>query len=185
MRKFKGMGISLIYTFLFLSILFLIGVVILFFSIRKKSIIGILCSVILVSPLILLITINFIDELSITKKDVVSDLTHLELNLQDDFKIIENSVTGMPERIQSTKLQISKDDKKRMIHIIQNASNFRTNTFKNDMTEQFDVNDIVENYKFSAYYAREVFKIIDDYPTRLVLTIDERSNIIKYQRIED
>lgn len=175
----------LIYVVLFLSLLLLIGITMLFFSVKRKSVLGIFVSIVLVTPISILCIANTIDELNISKKDVISDLKYLEIDLKDDFKITNNTVTGMPERIQQTEIEISKDDKNRIIQLIRNASNFKSDASKNDTTEQLDLNDTIKNFKHSALYSREVFKIIDDYPTRIWLTVEEGSNILEYKRIED
>jgi len=39
---------------------------------------------------------NTLDELKISKKDVISDLKHVEIELKFEFEIINNNVTGMP-----------------------------------------------------------------------------------------
>ncbi|MFN0256582.1 hypothetical protein [Pedobacter ureilyticus] len=139
----------------------------------------------MIAPIVLLFTGNTIDELTISKKDVVSDLGHLEISLQDDFKIIANSVTGMPERIQLTKLTISKNDEKHIIQLILDASNSKLATSTNNAIVKSDFNDTAENLKHTRFYSREIFKTIDNYPTRIHLSVEEGSNILKYQRIED
>lgn len=176
---------SLIYGILWLSSLSLIGFIVLGFSIKIKSIIGILISIILIVPIILLCTANTIDELSISKKDVILDLKYLEIDLKNDFKIIANSVTGMPERIQMTKLKISKNDEKNIIQLIRNASNSKLVTSTNNAVVKSDFSDTIKNFEHNTFYSREILKTIDNYPTRLYLSIEEGSNILEYQRIED
>lgn len=165
----------------------LIGIMTLFFSIRKKSVIGIIISTILIIPIVLTLLMNTIDELSISKKDIISDLKHLQIDLKDDFKIIDNTVTGMPERIQETKVEISERDKKQIVKAITNALNFKSFETKHEIivdNEQFNTSDKISNFKYPEFYSREVYKNIDNIPTRVSLTLDESRNEIKYRILE-
>ncbi len=180
------MGVSLIYAILFLSILFVLGILLLINSLKRKSIISFLISIVLMSPMILISSTNYIDEVSISKKDVISDLKHLDTNLKDDFKIKENTVTGMPERIQETELEISTNDKHRIIEIAKNGIN--SITFNKEKALNADTSSIKSEISYvghPSFYSIEIYKNIDHYPTRIILTIYRKGNILKYQRIED
>lgn len=131
-------------------------------------------------------SMNYIDEVSISKKDIISDLKYLNINLKNDFKIKENTVTGMPERIQETELEISKNDKRRIIEIAKNGIN--SISFKKKKELNADTSSIKNEISYVGYpdfYAIEIYKDIDHYPTRIILTIYCKGNILKYQRIED
>lgn len=180
------MGISLIYFILFLCTLLVLGIILLISAIKKKSLSRFLLSLVLITPMTLISTMNYIDEVSISKKDIIYDLKHLDIELKDDFKIKENIVTGMPERIQETKLEISTNDKRRIINIIKNATNFKS--FKNQKELGIGTPNIegkIFNVEYPDFCSIEVYKPIDNYPTRMILTIHYENNILKYQRIED
>lgn len=180
------MGTSFIYAMLFLSALFLLGIVLLIRSLKRKSVFSFLISITLVSPMVLTLSANYIDEISISKKDVTSDLKHLRIDLNDDFEITDNTVRGIPERIQETKLEISTNDKRRIINIIKNATNFKS--FKNQKELGIGTPNIegkIFNVEYPDFCSIEVYKPIDNYPTRMILTIHYENNILKYQRIED
>ncbi|RWU03917.1 hypothetical protein [Pedobacter chitinilyticus] len=180
------MGISLIYAILFLSVVFILGIALLINSLKRKSVISFLISIVLMSPMILISSTNYIDEVSISKKDIISDLKHLDINLTDDFKIKENTVTGMPERIQDTELEISTNDKHRIIEIAKNG--FNSIPFKKKKELNVDLSSIkneISYVRYPDFYAIEIYKDIDHYPTRIILTIYRKGNILKYQRIED
>ncbi len=106
------------------------------------------------------------------------------IKLKDEFKIINNSVIGMPERIQETEIEVSENDKNGIIQLIKDASNF--NFFNANPTIDISAQQLeIINFKYLEFYSREIFKEIDNYPTRIKLTIKERSNVLKYQRIEE
>jgi len=184
------MGMTLIYGLLILLILLIIGLIVLVLSLKKKSLSRVLISVLLITPIFSVLLANTFDELGISKNDVISEIKYLGVVLKDDFKITNNKVTGMPERIQETKIEISIKDKNRIIKIISEAENFKS--FKNDEEiatdttyEQFYNRNIILNLKYPEFYRREISKEIDNISTRISLNIDEKDNVITYQRIED
>ncbi|SOD11648.1 hypothetical protein [Pedobacter xixiisoli] len=182
------MGMSLIYGILFLGMFFLIGITVLYFSIKKRTIIGIISSLVLIAPIVLFCLTNTIDELSISENDVNKDLAHLHIKLKDKFKILNNSVKGMPERIQETEIEISEMDKINIIQLIKNTPNFKSfndESLTDTAMYQLNPNNEIINFKYPEFYSREIFKQIDDYPTRIQVTIEGSSNILKYRRIED
>lgn len=184
------MGMILIYGLIFLLIFLCIGIGLFIYSKKKKSKIGLTISVIMIAVVILALLTNTIDEFTISKKDIISDLKHIDIELKDDFKITNNKVTGMPERIQKTEIQISQNDKDRIISEIRNSTNFKSfaneKELANDMeTEQFGTTDKIFNFKYPEFYSRETYKKIDNFPTRLFISVYDNTNIIKYQRIED
>jgi len=180
------MGIPLIYIILFLCALLVLGIVLLISAIKKKSLSRFLLSLVLMTPMTLISTMNYIDEVSISKKDIIYDLKYLEIELKDDFKIKENIVTGMPERIQETELEISINDKRRIIEIIKNGTNSYTLKQEKELVSSTsNTEDKIFNVEYPDFYSIEIHKKIDNYPTRMILTIHQKSNVLKYQRIED
>jgi ABC-type transport system involved in multi-copper enzyme maturation permease subunit len=184
------MGMILIYGLILLFIFSVIGIGLFIYSRKKKSKIGLAISILIVLLVILSLFTNTIDEVSISKKDIVSDLRHINIVLKDDFKITKNNVTGMPERIQETEIKISQKDKDRIINEIKHSANFKLFANEQELTndsdtEQFGTSDKVFNFKYPECYSREAYTKIDNYPTKLFVLIYEKSNTIKYQRIED
>jgi len=184
------MGMILIYGIVFLLIFISIGIGLFVYSRKKKSKVGMAISVIMFLLVILAFFTNTIDEFTISKKDIISDLKHVEIELNDDFKIINNKVSGMPERIQETEIQISQKDKVRIITEIRNSTNFKSyanerELANNTVTEQLGTRDIISNFKYPKFYSRETYTDIDNFPTRLLISIYDNSNTIKYQKIED
>lgn len=172
------MGMGLIYSFIFLLVFAIIAIGLLIYSIKRKSKYGLITSIGMLILVLLVLSTNTIDELSINKKDVRSDLGHINIELLDDFKITKNKVTGMPERIQETKVLISSKDKERLINEIKNSENYTTDS----ETSETEVE--IHNIKYPEFYSRSIYGRIDNYPTRIYLSIYQNSDTIRYQRIE-
>lgn len=184
------MGAGLLYGLIFLLIFFVIAVFIFIYALKKKSKTGLTISSFMIIIVVLFFLTNTIDELTISKNDVVSDLKNLKIELCDDFKIIENKVEGMPERIQYTVLLISHKDKERITNIIENSKNFKSYSNAKEIIEdennyKIDFDEQIFNYKYPEFYSREIYNEIEDYPTRIILSINPKSNKIRYQRKED
>lgn len=175
------MGMILIYSLIFLLIFLSIGIGLFIYSKRKKSKVGLTISVIMILLVILVLLMNTIDEFTISKKDITADLKDIDIELKDDFEITNNKVTGMSERIQETEIQVTQRDKDRIINEIKKSTNFQLFPNKHDLHSD----SVIFNFKYLQLYSRERLLILDNIPTRIIVTIDENTNILKYQRIED
>jgi len=180
----------LIYGLIFLLIFLSIGIGLLIYSRKKKSKVGLTISIVMIALVIFALLTNTIDELTISKKDIITDLKHINIELKGDFEIANNNVTGMPERIQETEIKITQTDKDRIISEIKNSPNFKSFANGQELanekdTEQFGTSNKIFNFKYPEFYSRETYSIIDNIPTRLFVYLDDNTNILKYQRIED
>lgn len=152
--------------------------------------VGLTISLILVVLAVLALLTNTIDEFTVSKKDIITDLKHIDIELEDDFKITNNKVTGMPERVQETEIHVTQQDKDRIISEIRNSANFKSFTNEQELAkdndiEQFGTSDKIFNFRYPEFYSRETYTKIDNFPTRLFVSIYDNSNTIKYQKIED
>ena len=184
------MGTILIYGVILLLIFLSLGIVLFIKSKKQKSKVGLVISLIMFATVILVLMTNSIDELTISKKDIVTDLKHIDIELIDDFEINNNIVTGMPERIQETIIQTTQRDKDRIISKIRNSANFESYVDGKQKPEdinleQFENTSEIYNFQYPEFYSRETYKRIDSFPTRLILSIYYNNNTIKYLRIED
>lgn len=181
---------KLIYGLILLTTIAIVGIGLFIISKKKKSKLGTGISISLIVIVILSLLINNIDEWTISKKDVISDLSYVNIKLKDDFKIIKNDVSGMPERIQKTTIEISAKDKNRIIEKIKSSANYKfySNSEvinKDDDGTQFEFSKDIYNFEYPDFYYIETYTEIDNYPARLFVTIDKNKNILEYQRIED
>jgi hypothetical protein len=187
------MGMVLIYGLLFLLIL-LISAPIIYFIFKRigKPKLGILFAFLIVLFVALMLFTNNLDEISYSKTDARKDLQLANLFLNDDFEIIKNEVTGMPERFQKTELKISEHDKIRIINEIKNGKSFKKLNesralYIQTLNENSPRNKIVfTNYFYNNQYVRESYYREKDYvPILMEINLTEKSNILELNRIED
>lgn len=169
---------------IFLIIISVFGIFLFVRSIKRKSKIGIIISISIGIFVTLCLFINTIDEHTCTNKDVINDLKYVDNELKNNFKIIDNTVSGMPERNQETKLQISSGDRNRIIDKIRHAKNFKLfnndEEANNDTSFSWTFSDKVLNFKSPEFYSREVYRQIDNIPTRIFVFVADTSNILEY-----
>lgn len=184
------MGVELL-----IGLFLLIGLLILFFwlfiyYIKKRSKAGIVISSIGFICVLSVFLINNIDELTISKENVKNDLKHIDIELNADFEIKKNTVSGMSERNQLTEIVLSKSEIKKIITKIKQSNNFKEYKNNNEVyDDDISLNQPIEgqiiNIKYPEFYSREIYKEIDNIPTRIFLSVYEEKNILKYQKIED
>lgn len=184
------MGVILLIVFIVLVVALLLFVGLFVYSIKKKSKIGIVFSSIAFFGVLSIFFVNTIDELTISKEDVNNDLKYFNVEIVSDFDIESNAVTGMPERCQMTKIKVSKREILKIINDIKHSNNFKEYknneaVYKDTSSLNTSLNDEMLNYKYPEFYSREVYKEIDNIPTRLFLSVVENTNILIYQKIED
>jgi hypothetical protein len=136
------------------------------------------------------LNINTVDAFMHSKKDVIKDLSLVKIEIKEDFEILENEVIGMPERIQKTKINLSKSDKDRIILEIKNSPDFFTSNESNLLrTEAWDGKNnkiVTRNYEFNEKYIRESYYRENNFvPIITIIEFNEQNEIIRYERIED
>lgn len=161
-----------------------------FYFKNKGSRVGLAVAVVFSAFVGLAVFGNTIDGLLISKSDMVSDFRALDIQLEDDFRINYSTKSGVSARVQETELRISSADKARIIARIEAAPNFKSyansqELMDDDSTDRFGMSGEIFNFKYQQSYSRETYARADDYPARLFVSLDEDSNILKYQRIED
>jgi hypothetical protein len=178
------MGMPLIYGVIILFIFLVVGITLFIYSKKKKSKIGLIISSLMLALVALALSANTLDELSISKKDIISDLKHIDIELKDDFEINSNNVTGMPDRIQETEIKISQKDKSRIITKIRNSPNFMNDPQElANETESFSASDKIFNFEYPTSYSRETYIKIDNLMTRLFVSIDKNNNTLTFQKM--
>lgn len=183
------MGMGLIYGLILLTIIIIIGIFLLIYSVRKKWKTGIAIAIVLLVLVIMGLFTNQIDSVTTTKADIRQQLGYAQVDLQDDFRIIENSISGMPERLQITKLLISKNDRKRIITSIEESENFQAFRSSDSLANNTNLSTdkIGESFNASCpeFYIRELSTLVDDYPTKIQVSIDAGSDTLIYRQYEE
>ena len=175
-------------------LLLLFSSLIVFFVLRKKekSKIGLLISGIIVFFCLYFLFLNTIDSFSHSKTDVKKDLEYANIELLEDFEILDNEVTGMPERFQKTTIKIAEKDKNRLIGEIESGQNFETRKNSCVFLCYEYPNELVSNktyyvnYKFNEEFIRESYFKKDQYvPIIMVVSLSMENNKLEYERIEN
>lgn len=96
----------------------------------------------------------------------------------------------MPERIQRTSIEISPEDKAGIINQITTAKNYKAyltsqNISDDTISTASKLSNEIYNFQYPEFYSTEIYRKIDNYPTRLFVTTDKKGNIVEYQRVED
>ncbi|WP_415799939.1 hypothetical protein, partial [Flavobacterium cucumis] len=119
----------------------------------------------------------------------IEDLKIAEITLNDNFKIIGNKITGLPEYYQFTKLEISKNDRNRIINEIRNSQDFFVHdnyNFLLNANNNIESDKLIANYRFENEIIRETFEKKTGFvPISLMVILNEKSNILEIRRIED
>jgi low affinity Fe/Cu permease len=184
------MGVGLLFVLFLIVLLIFIFFGLFLYSKMKKSKVGIIITSIVLVCLISLFFINNIDELTISKADVKKDLKEIKIELNTNFEIKSNTVSGMPERYQKTEIEISNSEIEKIIKEIKQSKNFiefknETEVYNDDISMNNPLNGPILNFKYPEFYSRELYKDIDNISTRIFLTVYEGKNILEYQKMED
>lgn len=177
------MGVGTLIGFLLLIALILFFTCMLIYYKKRKSTIGIILSLCLLICLLSFFFMNKIDEVTISKNDVRKDLNKINIELNTNFIIKENTVSGFPERYQKTEIEISKSEVERIINEIKNSENFKHDS--NNISLHVTFEGQIQNIKYPKYYSRELYKEIENIPTRILLTVYEGKGLLEYQKMED
>ncbi|WP_322549130.1 hypothetical protein [Flavobacterium psychraquaticum] len=181
-----GVFVMMIFAVILLIISFLI-----FISLKdsKKKKLGIILASLLASIVILPILFLTFESYFYFKSDAIEDLKIAEITLNENFKILDNKITGLPEYYQITKLEISTNDKNRIINKIKNSQDFFVNdnyNFLLNSNNNIDSDKIIANYRFEEEIIRETYEKKSGFvPISLMLILNEKSNIIELRRVED
>lgn len=184
------MGIGILIGFFLVIVLLIFFIWLFIYSRKRKSKVGIAISLVAITCLLSILFTNNIDELTITKEDVKKDLKQININLNTNFEIKNNTVSGMPERNQKTEIEVSKTEIEKIITEIKQSKNFKeykndSEVYNNDISLNIPSDGQILNIKYPKFYSRELYKEIDNIPTRMFLTVYEGKNILEYQKLED
>ena len=133
---------------------------------------------------------NSIDAFTFSKNDAKKNLNFLNVNLNDDFKIVENKIEGFPEYFQFTKLKISESDKNKILKQILSDKNYKVYDSTALSESEFQVrkrpNKNSINYLRNGIYYREYYEKNEGYvPIEITISLKKNNDTIELQRIED
>lgn len=187
------MGIGVLYGAI-IGLIILISSPLSYFILKKsgKKKMGVVVSAVLASIVIIPLLLIGLDGRFYNKTDAKEDLKLANLKLNDDFEIISNKVTGIPERFQYTKLKLSKKDRNRIISEIKKGVNFKksskTRILRNEMWDENAVrnNVVFTDYLWNNEFIRESYYRQGDFvPILMIVSLRENSDTLRFERIED
>lgn len=177
----------------FLLLLLLTALVVFYVLRNKRPILGVLLSFVIVLPVVSIVFGNQIEALFYSKNDIIKDLKLANIELKNEFKVLENDISGFPERYQDTKLEISKYDRDRILYQISQSANFKqvenlsilnVDRFSSEHAVKNVV--VIRNYQCNKNYIREAyFQENDHVPITTTIKISRKSNILTYITIQD
>ena len=187
------MGIGVLYGAI-IGLIILICSPLSYFILKKrgKRKLGIVIAIVLALIVIIPLLSLGLEGRFYNKTDAMEDLKLANLKLNDDFEIISNKVTGMPERFQYTELRLTKKDRNRIIYEIKNGVNFKkskkTRILRNEMWGKNSIrNEVVfTDYQWNNEFIRESYYRQDNYvPTLMIVSLKENSDTLRFERIEN
>lgn len=157
------------------------GLILLWFSIRRKSKYGIALSVIILLMLFLSLFFNNRNSPPLDKGSIIASLNLLDLTPEDDFHII--SLNTADRNMQSGILLISNQDKQRLARKIRGASDFQFfDTYEALPPRYTEEKNVMFNYLRDGMFVRGAFTDILKTPTRLFAAITVDGDTLKFSR---
>lgn len=157
-------------------------------SIIKKYTVGKVVSIIL----ILLLSFPFFDNYYRAysfKNSVKNDLKILNFQLTDDFKIpVSFGSDNFLGKSQTTTLEISSEDKLRLIDQIVKSKNYKELKNEKEIRIEHDKTYLPEyffNYKYPKYYSRKIKTKIENKQIQMDLQIDTIRDVLEYSKWEN
>lgn len=157
-------------------------------SIIKKYNIGKIFSIIL----ILLLSYPFFDDyyrVYTFKNNLKKDLNILNFQLNDDFEIpVSFGSDNFLGKSQTTTIEISSEDKLRLIDQIVQSKNYKELKNENEIRIEHDKTYLPEyyfNYKYPEYYSRKIKTKIDNKQVQIDLKIDLLRDVLEYSKWEN
>ncbi len=178
-----------------IGLLILIGSPISYFILKylgyKKT--GIVVALLMASIVLIPFFLLYFESELYSKSDAQKDLDKLGIELQDDFEIEQNKISGIPEYYQFTDLKISYADKLRIIKTIKSSPNFEERNSTEPLRFKLanenlwrDDTIVTHNFIFKNKITREIFENKPNIiPCNIKIEVSEKSNIIRIERIEE
>ncbi|MFD2907420.1 hypothetical protein ACFSX9_01600 [Flavobacterium ardleyense] len=180
-----------VFVVMIIAVILLIAsfLVFIFFKNLQKKKLGIIIGLFLASIVIVPFLFLTFESYLYFKSDAIEDLKIAKVTLNDNFKIVENKITGFPDYYQITKLEISANDRNRICKEIISSQDFFVH---DDYNFLLNANNNIESDKLIANYGFKTELIIETYeketgyvPISLMIILNEKSNILELRRIED
>lgn len=190
------MDIFVIYILILIVLLLLtIGIIYLSYWIPKKygkKKLGIIISSILIVGTIIFILASIFDDSLFLKSDAKKFLIEQKVELNDDFKIINNKSGGLRDYYHKFELEISDSDKLRIINQIKSSENYK-DEINNEFylpelaKSRYEGDTLYANYQTDWQYKKAVFYPNGKgyTPTYRVISISKEKNELTFEELLD
>lgn len=177
------------------NILILVGIIYLGYWIPKKmgkKKLGIVISRTLITGVLMLILLIVLEDHLFSKGNALEHLKELKIEIKDDFIILENKRDGFLDYYHKFELEISLEDKLRIINNIKDQSNY-LDGIQNHMLLLLKANDrnngdtLRANYETKGQYKTELwYPNGKGYtPTYKIVSISKKQNKLTFEHILD
>lgn len=186
--------ILLILTFLFIVlIIFLIGCFIYkLLKLLNLPRLAVLATVVYGLFIIYFSLLTFYEDELFSKNDATELVEDLDFKLNDDFKLTENvSYWGIGDYYHTFTLEISDNDKNRLINEIKSSPNLMNDSINSRTNiiypDRHKGKKTVWNYEDKHSYNRQYFQPNGEgyTPTNRIITLDKISNQLRFDDIDD
>ena len=157
-----------------------------------KRKLGILISRILAIGIVLVILSIVFEDNLFFKSDAEEYLAKQQIELNDNFKILENKSGGLMDYYHKFELKISDADKNRLIDKITSEQNYVDkiqNSFylPEKAISRYESDTITANYQTDWEYKTEIFYTNGKgyTPTYIIISISKKENILTFEHILD
>lgn len=185
----------LFFLFLIIVALILIGVVYLAYRIPKrmgKRKLGVILSSFLAVGFTLIVLSIVFDDYLFFKSDAREYLNEPNIELKDDFKILSNESGGFMDYYHRFELEISEDDKSRIINHIKSQDNYIDSVgeyiyLPNRATSRSEGDTLTANYHTKWKYKTEIYYPNGKgyTPTYKIISISKSENKLIFEHILD
>lgn len=184
----------LILTFLIIVlIIFLIGCFIFnFLKLLNCPKLAVLATIVYGLFIIYFSLISFYEDELFSKNDAIELVEDLDFKLNDDFELTQNvSYWGIGDYYHTFTLEISENDKNRLINEIKSSPNFMNDSIYSTTNriypDRYKGRKAIWNYEDKESYVRQYFQPNGDgyAPTDRTITIDKGSNQLRFEDIDD
>ncbi|WP_156875573.1 hypothetical protein [Lacinutrix venerupis] len=150
----------------------------------------IISGILIIGTIILSVSI-YIDDYLFFKSDAIEHLSEQNIELKDDFEILENKSVGTVDYYHRFELSISESDKKRLVSEIK-TSKFYQDSIKSyfhlpSTQDRYVGNSVTLNYQTQMEYKSEFYEPNGKgyVPTFRIISIPKSENKIIFEEIVD
>jgi len=141
---------------------------------------------------IVMATLIIFEDQLFSKSDAIELLSEQEIQLHDDFELINNeSMSAIGDYYHTFTLRISETDRERLIEEIKTSNNYNkdisTGNYFNNRDDYYNGPKRIKNYETEMRYVKELFEPQGKgyAPIYQKIGIDKKDNLLIFEDIDD